>query len=75
MHACFVIVILIVEHTRIAEILLARPSLQLNLRNLDNKTAVELIQNNYALKILIEKHYRVFKKFILDEKRIIQLIS
>ncbi|CAK66805.1 unnamed protein product (macronuclear) [Paramecium tetraurelia] len=48
------------KHIRIAEILLARPSLQLNQKNLDNKSPVELIQNNSTLKNLIEKHYRVF---------------
>ncbi|CAD8118066.1 unnamed protein product [Paramecium sonneborni] len=49
------------QHIRIAEILLARPSLQLNLKNLDNKSPVELIQNNNTLKNLIEKHYRMKK--------------
>ncbi|CAD8207519.1 unnamed protein product [Paramecium pentaurelia] len=50
------------QHIRIAEILLARPSLQLNLKNMDNKCPVELIQNNNTLKNLIEKHYRMKKE-------------
>jgi len=38
-----IINLFILEHIRIAEILLARPSLQLNLKNMDNKCPVELI--------------------------------
>ncbi|KAM3129045.1 hypothetical protein pb186bvf_018823 [Paramecium bursaria] len=50
-HAC------ILQHYRVAEILLARPSLQINLRNLENKSSLDLA--NHGIKLLFERHLKM----------------
>ncbi|CAD8069131.1 unnamed protein product [Paramecium primaurelia] len=47
------------QHKRVCEILLARPSIMINIRNLDGKTPYDLVQNCPALKILFDKHLKM----------------